>query len=110
VPDPEPDRGGGEPRSLDDWLRSFASDASLRPVLLVAAGCFGAIGAGALLLAVQSHSLPAIAALALLAFGSADLFLRDLRRRRFGPASRAVVALWLLSAVAAAAAVWSGLA
>lgn len=110
VPDREPDRGEREPRSLDDWLRSFTSDPALRPVLLVAAGCFGAIGAGAVLLAVRSHSLAAIAALALLALGSADLIGRDARRGRFGLASRAVVLLWLLSALAAAAAVWWGLA
>ena len=106
-PDPEDER---EPRSLDDWLGSFARDSGLRPVLVVALGCFAAIGAGALLLAVRGRSLPAIAALTLLALGSADLLQRDLRRRRFGPASRLVAALWLLSALAAAGAVVLGLA
>ena len=99
-----------EPRSLDDWLGSFARDDSLRPVLVVALGCLAAIGAGALLLAIRGRSLPAIAALALLALGSADLLQRDLRRHRFGPASRLVLGLWLLSALAAGGAVVLGLA
>jgi hypothetical protein len=106
--DPEPG-DEREPRSLEDWLGSFARDSSLRPVLVVALGCLAAVGAGALLLAVRGRSLPAIAALALLALGSADLFQRDLRRRRFGPASRLVAGLWLLSALAAAGAVVLGL-
>ena len=99
-----------EPRSLDDWLASFARNPALRPVAIVVVGCLAAIGASAILLAVRGHSLPAIAALALLAFGSVDLLQRDLRRRRFGSASRLVVALWLLSALAAGAAVLLGLA
>ena len=101
-PEPEDER---EPRNLDDWLAGFVRDSGLRPVLIVALGCLAAIGAGALLLAVQGRSLPAIAALALLALGSADVLQRDLRRRRFGPVSRLVTALWLLSALAAAGAV-----
>jgi hypothetical protein len=110
VVDPEPGRGENEPQSFDDWLAAFAADPGLRPVLLVAIGCFTAIGAGALLLAVRGRSLAAIAALALLALGTADLLQRDLRRRRFGPASRLAASLWLLSAVAAAGAVVLGLA
>jgi hypothetical protein len=96
TPDRQDER---EPRNLDEWLASFARN-----------GCLTAIGAGALLLAARGHSLPAIAALALLAFGSVDLLQRDLRRRRFGPAARLVTALWLLSALAAAGAVLAGLA
>ena len=102
--DREPGQDDG-PRSIDEWIAGLARDPTLRPVLIVAVGCFTAIGAGALLLAVRGRSLPAIAALALLALGSADLLQRDLRSRRFGPASRLVVALWLLSALAAAGAV-----
>jgi hypothetical protein len=99
-----------EPRSVDDWLVDFARNAALRPVLLVALGCFSALGAGALLLAVRGRSLPAIAALALLALGTGDLLQRDLRRRRFGPAARLAAALWVLSGLAAAAAVAFGIA
>jgi hypothetical protein len=99
-----------EPRSLDDWLSDFARNDALRPVLVVALGCFAALGAGALLLAIRGGSLPAIAALSLLALGSADVLQRDLRRHRFGPATRLVTALWALSALAAFAAVALGIA
>lgn len=103
--DREPGQDDGPPRSIDEWIASLARDPTLRPVLIVAIGCFATIGAGALLLAVRGRSLPAIAALALLALGSVDVLQRDLRGRRFGPTARLVVALWLLSAVAAAGAV-----
>jgi hypothetical protein len=105
-PDHDEDR---EPRSLDDWLAGFARNPALQPVLLVVLGCFAAIGAGALLLAFRSRSLAAIAALALLALGTADLLQRDLRRRRFGAAARLAVAFWALSGLAAAAAVALGI-
>src|SRR5688572_20066369 len=99
-----------EPRSFDDWLAGFARIAALRPVLLVALGCFTAVGAGVLLLAVRGRSLAAIAALALLALGTADLLQRELRRRRFGSTARLVTAVRVLSALAAAAAVALGIA
>ena len=99
--DPGPGRQPNEPRSFEDWLSGFARDSTLRPVLVVALGCFTAIGAGALLAAVRGRSLAAIAAVALLALGTADLLQRDLRRRRLGPASRLALGLWLLSALAA---------
>jgi hypothetical protein len=105
----EPD--GDDPRSLDDWLRQFFRDSSLVPVLLVAVGCFTAIGAGVIAWAVVGRSLAAIAALVLLAGMTLDAVLRELRRsRRIGLASRCVLGLWALSALAAAAAVALGLA
>jgi hypothetical protein len=107
----EPERDGGEPRSFDDWLRQFTSEPGLVPVALVVIGCFTAIGAGVLLAALRARNLAALAALVLLALGSADLLQRDLRRRRrLGLASRLVLGLWLLSAAAAVAAVTLGLA
>ncbi len=105
------DDGGREPRSLDEWLRQFLTDSGLVPVALVAAGCFTAIGAGVLLAALRAHSLPAIAALVLLAGMSTDLLVRDRRRRgKLGLASRLVLGLWALSGVAAVAAIALGLA
>ena len=105
------DDDGREPRNLDDWLRQFVSDSTLVPVALVAAGCFTAIGAGVLLAALWARNLPAIAALVLLAGMSIDALLRDRRRRgRLGFASRLVLALWVLSGAAAAAALALGLA
>jgi hypothetical protein len=78
-------------------------------VLVVVAGSFSAIGAGILLSAWRGQNLAAIAALVLLALGSVDVLLRDLRRRRFGPVSRGVALLWLLSLAAAVAAAKLGL-
>ena len=107
----EPGRDhGGEPRSLDDWLRQFFTDSTLVPVLLVAVGCFTAIGAGIIAWAVRGRSLAAIAALVLLGGMSLDGVLRDRRRHgRLGLASRCVLALWALSATAAVAAFALGL-
>ena len=105
------DDGGREPRNLDEWLRQFFTDSALVPVALVAAGCFTAIGAGVLLAALRGGSLPASAALVLLAGMSADALLRDRRRRgRLGLASRLVLTLWGLSLAAAVAALALGLA
>jgi hypothetical protein len=102
---------GGKPRGVDEWLRPFFRDSTLVPVLLVAAGCFTALGAGIIAWAVRGRSLAAIGALVLLAGMSADALLRDRRRRgRLGLASRAVLGLWALSAAAAAAAIAIGLA
>jgi hypothetical protein len=102
---------GGKPRGVDEWLRPFFRDSTLVPVLLVAAGCFTALGAGIIAWAVRGRSLAAIGALVLLAGMSADALLRDRRRRgRLGLASRAVLGLWGLSAAAAAAAIAIGLA
>ena len=98
---PEPEPSGEEPHGLEGWLDQFARDTGLRPVLLVALGSLGAIGAGVVLSAWHDRNLAAIAALALLALGTIDLLARDLRRRRFGSPSRFVTLLWLLSLLGA---------
>jgi hypothetical protein len=109
--DRKTDPGEEHPRSFDDWLRPFFRDSTLVPVLLVATGCFTALGGGIIAWAVRGRSLAAIAALALLAGMSADALLRERRRRgRLGLASRCILGLWALSALAAAAAVALGLA
>lgn len=107
--DPEPGRSGDEPRSLEEWLAHFARDTGLRPVLLVAIGSLSAIGAGVVLSSWRGRNVAATAALALLALGTADLLLRDLRRRRFGPVGRLVTLLWLLSLAGAVASLKLGL-
>jgi hypothetical protein len=109
VAEPEHDEDP-EPSSLDGWLTGFARNLALRPILVVVVVSFAALGAGALVLALRDHSLPAIGALTLLALGTGDLLLRDLRRRRFGPAARLVTVVWVLSALAAAGAVALGIA
>ena len=106
--EPGPER---EPRRADQWLRPFFTDSTLVPVLIVAIGCFTAIGAGIIAWAVRGRSLAAIAALVLLAGMSADRLLRDWRRnRRLGLVSRCLIGFWLLSAAAAAGAFALGLA
>jgi len=111
VADGEPGRPDDDPHSLDDWLKPFFSDATLRPVLVVAAGSLTAVGGGTVAWAVRGRSLAAVAALVLLAGMSVDVLLRDRRRRgRLGLASRCIVGLWALSLLAAGAAVALGLA
>ena len=51
-----------------------------------------------------------MAALALMLVISGDLALRDLRRRRFGLASRALLGLWCGAAGGALLGVWLGIA
>lgn len=103
--------GSEEPRNLDEWLGQFFRDSTLVPVLIVAVGCFTAIGAGVIAWAVRGRSLAAIAALVLLGGMTLDALLRERRRRgKLGLASRCLLGLWALSALAAAAAVALGLA
>jgi hypothetical protein len=111
VPEGEPERRDDQPRSFEDWLRTFLTDSTLWPVLVVAVGCFTALGAGIVAWAVRGRSPAAIAALVVLAGMSTDALLRDRRRHgRLGLASRLVLLLWALSTVGAAAAVALGLA
>lgn len=70
---------------------------------------FSVLGALILLLALQERRLSAVAALLGVGWLSADAIWRDARERRLGPASRCILALWLLSAGVALAAAWSGL-
>jgi hypothetical protein len=108
VTDPGPGPEPGDPHSFEDWLAGFTRESSLRPVLVVALGCFTAIGAGALLAAARGH-WAALAAVALLALGTVDRLQRDLRQRRLGHASRLALVLWALSALAAVGAVALGI-
>jgi hypothetical protein len=109
---PTPDDGHDrEPHSLDEWLREFLANSALLPVAIVVVGSFSAIGAGVLLAALRTHSLPAIAALLLLGGMSADFLLRNRRRHgRFGLAGRLILIVWALSVVAGTAAILLGLA
>ncbi len=96
------------PKTPDDWLRALLQDSAFRPVLvttcLIAATLLGWL----LSMGVVQRRTPALAALALLLLLTADVLQRDLRRRRFGLAARGLALLWLLGALAAAAAVRLG--
>ena len=96
-------------RRLEQWIRPFFTDSTLWPVLFVMAAVLATFGAAMLLLAVGERNGFAIAALALLLVMSADLVYRDLRRGRLGLAGGAIVGLWLLIGLIAAALSHSGL-
>lgn len=106
-----PDRvpaDAASPRRLDAHLLEYVRDPALWPVLVVALAIFVTLGTALLLAALRLRNVFALAALAVLAVASGDVLWRDLRRHRVGAASRAVLALWLLSLLASAFAVGRG--
>jgi hypothetical protein len=100
---PAPARG-----SLEQWIRPFFADSTLWPVLFVMAAVLATFGAAMVLLAVGERNGFAITALALLLVISADLVYRNLRRGRLGLAGGAIVGLWLMIGLIAAALSHSG--
>ena len=108
---PREDDGAPAPasRPLEQWIRPFFADSALWPVLFVMATVLATFGAAIVLLAVGERNGFAIAALALLVVMSADFVYRDLRQGRLGLAGAAIVGLWLLIGLIAAALVYSGL-
>jgi hypothetical protein len=107
--DPEPSAAAGE-RPADRWLRAYLEDSMLWPTLIAGAGILVTSGAGILLLAVRGRNPFVWAALLLLAGATFGGVSSDLRRRRFGLVSRAVVGVWVASASAALLALRLGLA
>ena len=97
-----------EPRRLEDWIRPFFTDSMLWPVLAVAILSLSTFGSAILLLAIGARNYFAIAALVAIAGMSADAIWADLRRRRLGPVSGLILALWSISALAAAGAIALG--
>jgi hypothetical protein len=94
----------------DRWIAPYFRDASLWPVLAVAVAILVTLVAAVLLLAVVEGNLPAIAALAALAWMSVDATLRQLRaRRRLGLLGGSILAIWLLGALAALSARLTGI-
>jgi hypothetical protein len=82
-------------RAVDRHFSIFYRDPTLWPVLVVAVAAALCLGGSALVFAVRERNPYSIAALLVLAWLSADVVQRDLRRRRFGVASRAIAGLWL---------------
>jgi hypothetical protein len=105
--DPEREPAPGE--GLGRFLLPFFSDSTLWPVTFVGAAILVTFVAGIALFALAERNPFALAALALLVVMSGDAVWRDVRRRGFGTASRVIVGLWCLVALAAGAAVWLGL-
>lgn len=105
----EPREDERQEPGVDRFLRPVFEDSLLWPIAGVTLLSLATFGAGLLLLAFVSRNGFALAALVVVGWMSADVVVRDVRQRRFGPASALVVGLWALAGVGAAAAAWWGL-
>lgn len=102
MPDPEADDTADDfDRAVDRHLAVFYRDSTLWPVLSVVVGAVAALGGFTLVLALRERNPYSLVVLAIVGWISADLVWRDLRRRRFGPASRVVLLLWAVAGGAA---------
>ena len=91
-----------EPGPLDKAVAAALKDSAFLPVLVTCALVASTFLASALLLAIRSGHLAALAGLVGLAMASVFAMEVDLRSRRLGPGARAIVILWLLSGLVAA--------
>jgi len=97
------------PRSgLGLHLANAIDEPLLWPVLIVVAAHVVLLGAVLLLATFRSRSPFGLAGLALLVVISVDAVRRDLTGGRLGLVGRSTLGLWLISALAAVAAAWSG--
>lgn len=95
-----------EPASLDEWLRSWVTDPSLRPILFVVVAIAATNGAALLVLSFANRNPFALAAVAILIVGSLREGVRLWREGSRGYVA-AIALLWGLSALGAgAAALW----
>lgn len=90
------------PSPLDKIVATAVKDSAFLPVLVTCALVASTFLASALLLAIRSGHLAALAGLVLLAMVSVFGMEGDLRSRRLGPGTRAIAILWLLSGLVAA--------
>ena len=90
------------PSPFDKAVAAALNDSGFLPVLITCALVASTFLASALLLAIRSGHLAALAGLVLLAMASLFAMEGDLRSRRLGPGARAIVILWLLSGLVAA--------
>ncbi len=93
-----------EPASLDAWLRSWVSDPTLRPVLIVAVGIVSTLGAALLVLVFGDRNPFAMAALAIVIVVSAQGGFRLWKSGRRGLLG-VLVGIWSLSGLGAVAAI-----
>jgi hypothetical protein len=98
-----------DPHSLEKLLRGALAETMLWPVFAVMAGAICTLGAGILLFALYFGNWGGRAALAILLLMSADAIRQDVKARGFGWISRAIVAVWVGSGVAAVTAILLGL-
>jgi len=96
-----------EPQGVELWLAPFFRDHTLWPVLVTAALIFAALGASALLMALERNPF-AVAAVFLMLWITADAGIRSWRAGGSRLLLGCIAGFWLLSAAAAIAARWSG--
>lgn len=100
--DPEARRDGDEAEGglaqVDRFLRPLLSDSTLWPVLIVVLAILATFFASVVLVAWRRQSLFAVAALLGLVWLTVEPLRGDLRRRRLGPTSALLLALWALVA------------
>lgn len=94
--------------SFEEHLREFFRDPALGPVVAVVTIIIATFGAAMIIFALEQRNVFALAALAITLVASGHAVVSDLRRGAFGLASRAVLVLWVASALVAAAFVHIG--
>ncbi len=97
-------------QNFDEILGSFMKDVSLWPVLIVAIGSAGTIGAAMLILTGIDHN-PFAAVALLLIFGmSVDVFVQARRKAVHRNLARLVGLIWCAAIALAGLAIWTGIA
>lgn len=81
---------------VDATLRIYLVDSTLWPVLFAGIATFVTLGTWLVWMVAAGRNPFGALALLLLLGMSADLWIRDLRQRRFGATSRLVLAWWAL--------------
>jgi hypothetical protein len=88
---------------VDSTLQIYLGDSSLWPVLFAALATFVTLGTWLVWMVAAARNPFGALALLLLLGMSCDLWIRDLRRRRFAATSRLVLAWWVLCIAGAVA-------
>ena len=91
---------------VDAALRIYLGDSSLWPVLIAAVTTFVTLGTWLVWMVLAGRNPFGALALLVMLGMSADLWIRDLRARRFGATSRLVLVWWTLC-VGIAAFIWA---
>ena len=110
-PPVEPEEASDAPSMgrVDRFLEPFFTDPGLGPIVLVCALSLASFGAALILLAVHSRNFFAMAALAIAFWVTFDIVRGDVGGRGLGYVAKALLGLWVLSALGAGGAFWAGL-
>ena len=96
--------------NLDELIGSFMQEASLWPVLVVAIGSGGALGAAILILVGVDHNPFAAAALLLILGMSVDVFVQSRRKSVYRNLAKLIGLVWCSAFAMAALGLWTGIA